>query len=139
MRLHAKKPIFKAYPKALLTLGDHVRKRRLDLNIPQTKVAAMLDVDEMTIVGWELNHCQPLARQIPRIIDFLGYVPEDLFPSNTLGKKTVRYRLLHGMTRKQLAKRLHIDEATLCQLEADKGRHSPETLRKLASLLESFG
>jgi hypothetical protein len=75
----------------------------------------------MTIVNWELNHYQPLTRHNPKIIDFLGYVPEDLFPIKTFGQKIKRYRLLHGMTKKQLARQLHIDEATLCRLKMDKG------------------
>ncbi len=47
----SKKPISKVYPKALLTIGDHLRKRRLDLNLLQIQAASMLSVDEMTIVG----------------------------------------------------------------------------------------
>ena len=91
----------------------------------------MMNVDEMTIVGWELNQHQPLTMHIPNIIDFLGYVPEDLFPSSTLGQKIKRYRLLHGMTRKQLARQLHIDEEILGQLEVSKGKHLQKTLKKI--------
>ncbi|MGB6068099.1 MAG: hypothetical protein WBG50_25100 [Desulfomonilaceae bacterium] len=47
----------------------------------------MLKVNEMTIIGWELNHRQPLTRHIPKIINFLGYVPENMFPEKTLGQK----------------------------------------------------
>ena len=138
VQLIAKKPVSKAYPNAPVTLGDHIRKKRLDLNLNQTDVADIMNVDEMTIVGWELNHCQPLVRHIPKIIDFLGYVPEDLFPANTQGQKIKRYRLLHGMTRKQLAKQLHIDETTLDRLEMDKGESSRETGRKIAAFLKSL-
>ncbi len=98
-----------------------------------------MNVNEMTIMGWELNQCQPLVRHLPRIIDFLEYVPEDLFQAHTLGQKIKRYRLLHGMTRLQLAKQLHIDEVTLDKLEKDKGRHFQETLNKVAGLLKSAG
>ena len=133
-----KKPISKAYPKALLTLGDHIRKKRLDLKLLQTDVANILNVDEMTISGWELNHYQPHPMHIPRIINFLGYIPEDLFSATTIGQKIRRYRLLRGVTRKKLARELHIDESTLLRLEADKGRHLSETLRKLAGFLESL-
>ncbi len=139
VQLTTTKPISKAYPRALLTLGDHIRKKRLDLNLLQTDVANIMNVDEMTIVGWELNRCQPLVRHIPKIINFLGYVPEDLFPANTLGQKIKRHRLLHGMTRKQLAKQLHIDETTLDRLEMDKGNHFPQTLKKITGFLKSLG
>ena len=89
----------------------------------------MIDVNEASIVGWELNHCQPLTRHIPRIINFLGDVPENHFPANTLGQKIKRYRLIHGMTRKELARQLCIDEATLCRFESDKGKPFPAILK----------
>jgi len=44
----------------------------------------------------------------------------NLFPGNTPGQNIKRFRLLHGLTRKQLAKKLHIDEATLRLVEVDK-------------------
>jgi len=100
VQLIAKKHLSKDYRKALLTLGDHIRKKRLDLNLLQTDTANIMNVDEMTIVGCELNHCQPFTRYIPRIIDFHGYVLENLFLQGTIGHKIKRYRLLHGLTRK---------------------------------------
>jgi transcriptional regulator with XRE-family HTH domain len=139
VQLIAKKSISKAYPKALLTFGDHIRKRQLDLNLHQIDVANILRVDEMTIVGWELNHCAPLARHIPRIIDFLGYVAEDLFSATTLGQKIKRYRLLHGKTRSQLAERMHVDESTLWRMENEKGKFFRATLEKLAPFLHLLG
>ena len=85
VHLTAKKLPSKAYPKELATIGDRVRKRRLDLTLTQKEVADIIRVNEMTIVNWELNHCQPLRRNIPKIIDFLGYVPQDLFPAGNVG------------------------------------------------------
>ncbi len=131
----SKKPLPKAYPKKLVTIGDHIRKRRLDLKLFQREVAEIMSVDEMSVVGWELNHYQPLVRHLPKIIDFLGYVPEDLFPANSLGHEIKRYRLLHGLTRRQLARRLHIDEGTLGKLEIDKGKRLSETLKRISDFL----
>ena len=58
-------------------MGDHLRKRRLDLDLLQTEMAEKLGVDEMTICNWELNHTSPQLRFIPRLIAFLGYMPDD--------------------------------------------------------------
>ncbi len=99
----------------------------------------MIEVDEMTIVGWELNHCEPHPIHIPKIIDFLGYIPEKLFPATTTGQKIKRYRLLHGISRKRLAKELLIDESTLWRLENGKGKVFRATMEKLAPFLRSFG
>ncbi len=117
-------------------LGDHLRKRRLDLGFPQREVADQLQVDVMSVKGWELGNHEPLLRHIPKIIEFLGYVPEELFPKATTVQKIKGYRLLHGMTRKELAKKLEMDEATLGRLEAGSGKSSAHALRKISKLID---
>lgn len=73
--LKAKKPCHKPYPKELITYGDHIRKKRLDLNLLQKEVAEILHVTEDTITGWESGRSNPMTHYIPRIISFLGYSP----------------------------------------------------------------
>ncbi len=104
VRLQAKKPVSKAYPKALLTLGDHLRKRRIELGLLQCDVAAQLHVDATSVTGWELGDHEPLVRQFPKIVKFLGYVPDNLFSSDTIGERIIKYRLLHGITRREFAR-----------------------------------
>src|SRR5579872_2299780 len=43
------------YPNALNTLGDHLRKRRLDLGLLQKQVAAEIGVNTLTVCNWESN------------------------------------------------------------------------------------
>src|SRR2546426_2892467 len=50
--LSAKKPISEAYPKTLKTVGDHLRKRRLDLKLYQKDVAKAIGVDSLTSRNW---------------------------------------------------------------------------------------
>ena len=97
-----------------------------------------MNVDEMTVVGWELKHCKPHPMHIPKIIDFLEYVPEKLFPATTIGQKIRRYRLLHGISTKNLARQLHVDESTLWRLENGKGKFFRATMKKLAPFLQSL-
>ena len=52
-RLKGPPPLPPAYPQVLLTIGDHLRKRRLDLGLLQRKLAA--GVNESTVTNWELN------------------------------------------------------------------------------------
>ena len=56
VRLTARKPSPAAYPKEMKTLGDHLRKRRLDLGLLQREVADRLGVTKDTIHNWESNH-----------------------------------------------------------------------------------
>jgi DNA-binding XRE family transcriptional regulator len=73
--LKAQKPLPSAYPQTLKTLGDHLRKRRLDLKLLQKEVAQRLGVGESSVYNWENNLTKPALRYIPKIVKFLGYVP----------------------------------------------------------------
>ena len=75
MRLSTQKPKSSAYPKEFKTLGDHIRKRRLDLRLFQEQVSEQIGVDEDTIFRWEGNKSKPQVQFIPAIIKFLGYNP----------------------------------------------------------------
>ena len=60
------------YPKTLNTLGDHIRKKRLDLELLQKDVANIIGINESTIWNWENNYATPSSfytqyNQIPRV------------------------------------------------------------------------
>ena len=131
--LKAKKPISVSYPKILNTLGDHIRKRRLDLKLLQKEVAQKIGVDKVSIYNWENNRSSPKLHYIPKVIRFLGYVPFEPLP-RTPGEGIVRYRRLSGITQKELANRLGIDPSTLGRWEQDGGKPS----RKLSARLDRF-
>ena len=86
--LTAQKPL--KIPKNLKTLGDHIRKHRIEIGLFQKDVACILGVDECSIYHWENNRCEPQLRYLPRIIKFLGYEPE-IFTGETLGERLKRY------------------------------------------------
>ena len=71
LRFACSKPRSYAYPKELNTLGDHLRKRRLDLGLLQREVAERVGVDETTILNWEKNRTRPSAKISARITSFL--------------------------------------------------------------------
>jgi len=69
IQLTGRKPLSTAYPKELITTGDHLRKRRLDLGLLQKDVAQQIGVNRATITNWEINHNYPELRFVPRIIE----------------------------------------------------------------------
>jgi DNA-binding XRE family transcriptional regulator len=77
LRLKAEKPPPKAYPRELKIIGDHIRKRRLDLGLLQKEVAEQIGVDKTTIMNWERGRREPAPWNIPAIIHFLGDAPSD--------------------------------------------------------------
>jgi len=64
-------------------LGDHIRRRRLDLGLWQRTLAKRLRVRVETVGNWELGRAKPLVRHMAGLIRFLGYDPvrvEDSLP-----------------------------------------------------------
>ena len=75
LTLYAPKPLPRFYPQVVSTIGDHLRKRRLDLGQFQRQVAEQLGADHCSVTNWELNRTQPALWFLPAIVRFLGYVP----------------------------------------------------------------
>jgi transcriptional regulator with XRE-family HTH domain len=115
------KPKPTAYPQSINTLGDHIRKRRLDLNFLQKQVADRIGVDETTITNWERNATAPAIRHIPAIIQFLGYDPAP--PASTFPERIAAARKAHGLSQRKMAEKMGVDPTTLRGWEA--GRHQP--------------
>ena len=117
--LKAQKPGNPAYPEGLKTLGDHIRKRRLDLGVHQKDGAALVNASTSTVPDWEKNRVDPTLRYRPKIISFLGYNPLPGTPPN-FGQEIKFYRRNHGLSIKQIVKVLSVDPATLAKWERGK-------------------
>ena len=109
------------YPNQINSLGDHIRARRLDLQLLQKQVAAQIGVHETTITGWESNATVPEVRYMPAIIQFLGYNP--LPAANSLPERLTSARRALGLSQRKMAGKLEVDPATLMGWES--GRHQP--------------
>ena len=134
-RLSAKKPRNPAYPKSLTTLGDHIRKHRLDLGLLQKDVAVTLGVTESAVTNWELNRVTPYFTYLPKIITFLGYTPSPYDKvSDNVVENMRRYRLIRGLSQEKFAKLIGVDETTVAKWE--RGDHIPT--KKLVEKLLSF-
>ena len=71
-----------AGPEQLHTLGDHLRRRRLTLKLPQEQAAKQLGVGRASLHQWEQDRQKPAAASLPAIVKFLGYNP---IPTQTTG------------------------------------------------------
>jgi transcriptional regulator with XRE-family HTH domain len=134
--LFAKIPPSRAYPVSITTLGDHIRKKRLDAKLLQKDVAGILGVDTMTINNWEKNRCNPRLYLFPKIAQFLGYNPFPTEAKHTIGEAIRAYRLTHGLSRKKLANVLRIDPTTLARWENGKSKPGALLKRRLAKFLD---
>ncbi|WP_346345161.1 helix-turn-helix transcriptional regulator [Mucilaginibacter sp. dw_454] len=71
-----KKPFLAIPPADPQTLGDHLRKKRIESGMLQREVAMVIGVSEDTVTSWENNRANPQGRHHPKIFAFLGYLPE---------------------------------------------------------------
>jgi transcriptional regulator with XRE-family HTH domain len=135
--LLAKIPPSRAYPVSLTTLGDHLRRRRLDVKLLQKDVAGILGVDTTTINNWERNRCQPRLPLFPKIAQFLGYSPFPTEAKHTIGQAIRAYRLMHGLSQKKLARALRIDPTTLARWEKGRSKPGPALRKRVAVFIGS--
>ncbi len=132
--LAAKKPRDPAYPRELKTIGDHLRKRRLDLNLLQKDVAKQIGADTTSLWAWETNRKEPALRFYPSIIEFLGYHPLES-GNESLAQEIKRHRYLHGLSQEQLAAMLQVDPGTVSDWEAGRIRPSEKNRHRLELFL----
>ncbi len=135
LTLTAQKPRNPAYPAQLVTLGDHIRKRRLDLGLLQRDVAVAVNATTSTATNWEKNRTTPRLHYLPKIYEFLGGNPLK-GNATSLAESTKQYRFAHGLSLRKLAKLLMVDPGTVAKWE--KGRSLPggKAEQRLRDLLE---
>ena len=132
--LSAPKPKPYGYPSHPQTLGQHLRKRRLDLDLLQRQVADILGVTENTVHIWETQtHSAGLACW-PAILEFLGYDPRP--PGRTIGEKLKLHREALGLSAAALAHRWGVDPATVTKYELKEDRlHNHLSIPRIAEFL----
>ncbi len=54
------------------TLGEHIKKCRLERGLFRRDLAKRIGVNEMTIVNWEKGRTKPTKKNLERIKEILG-------------------------------------------------------------------
>lgn len=121
-------------PNECVTIGDHIRKKRMDLKLLQKDVARIINVTRDCISLWEKNHSVPQISHFPRIIKFLGYCPLE-FDETTLSGRIKAYRWRNGLSNKRLGKLLKVDGSTILTWKNGTSIPQQEKLQKLEVLL----
>lgn len=126
-------------PQTLVTIGGHIRRRRVGLKLVQRKVAEQIGTTKETVYNWESNGNQPEIRFMPAISGFLGYNP--LPPATNLAERLMRHRTSLGLSQKGTAERLGIDPSTLGRWECGEreptGQFAVRVRRMLADVERS--
>jgi transcriptional regulator with XRE-family HTH domain len=117
------------YPANPQTVGDRLKKRRDEHGLYQKDAAALLGVNQSTLIGWEKGRKDPAIQIWPRAIKFLGYDPHG--EPRMLGKRFLAARRRLGITQEQAAKLASVDEESFRLWELGKRKPSPTSLMKI--------
>ena len=107
----------KGYPAHPQTIGEHMKKRRLDLGLKQTEVAAQLGMHFASLQLWERGIGDPGVKSLPGIIRFLGHVPFACDPTH--GGQISFLRRCCGMTQDELGTLIPCNPETIGRWESN--------------------
>src|SRR5262249_6297861 len=98
------------------TIGEHIKKRRLELGLTQKAVARTLKVSQFSVINWERGDFQPSnVSTLHRIVKFLGYDPLPAGDSIPDLLRTKRRQM--GWGQRELADHLGVDRCTVTNWE----------------------
>ncbi|MBY0377305.1 MAG: recombinase family protein [Gammaproteobacteria bacterium] len=130
----------KPLPKSCLidpqTIGEHIKKRRMDLGLFQRDIAQLWNVTEETITNWENGYSEPQIGYYARIAMFLGY-EWWRFDISALSGRIQDYRYRNGLSAKRLGQLLGVNMTTIRSWELEERVPRKEQLENLNLLLET--
>ncbi|WP_461788676.1 recombinase family protein [Pedobacter sp.] len=116
------------------TIGEHIRKKRIDSGLSQADLGKILKVSTDCVTFWENNRSEPQIKYYPRINLFLGYNPIK-FDENNFRDRLRKYRYQNGASFRKMALLLKVDASTVRAWELGHNRPSQEKLTELDRLL----
>lgn len=128
---HNKNP----YPSDPSTLGDWLRRARLDRRMSIKDLAVEIGTTVPNISNWESNRAEVSVRLKPRVYEFIGLCPYDA--SLPLGLRLRERREYFGLITKELAKILCVNPNTISSWERAKYIPTDESRVKIRRFLRS--
>jgi transcriptional regulator with XRE-family HTH domain len=113
------------------TLGQHLRSRRLALNLTQAQVAQHLNTLREQYDRWERDGVAPEVSMWPRLIRFLGYYPTHCqSPADWI----LRARRTLGLTQFALGRKVSIIAENIREWEHGKAEPPPDLLTRFQEM-----
>lgn len=117
-------------------MGEHLKRRRLDLKLLQRQVAEEIGCSKASLLNWERGRAEPELRFMPAIIRFLGYDPTAPDPTLSIGARLRATRRARGLSQEALAWLIGIDPTTVRDWE-ERGEQGKPT-RRVVRVVEEF-
>jgi len=113
------KTLPKGYPLHVKSIGEHIRKRRLELGLTQIEAAAQIGITESTVWNWE-HGIGPELKHIPALLASLGYVPWEE-PADAVGKLAY-FKKINGLSYERLGEVMGKDPEQLSDWLSGRNR-----------------
>jgi DNA-binding transcriptional regulator YiaG len=132
LTLNAEMPIPYGFEGSPKTIGEHLRKHRMDLGMYQKDLARMLGTDMASLRNWEMGRSVPVTRFMPAIIKFLGRDPRPRPQKFSALLRHLREAL--GLSQEALARMIGADESALSDWEAERHWPTPASIKKAVQM-----
>ena len=122
------------------TIGEHIKKARIQKGLHQSDVAKLIGVSSNQLCAWEIGKRRIMkVKYFPRILKFLGYIPE-LKKPYSIGRDMTIVKQIYGWNNKSLAEELGLDPSTVSNWIKGKQtkckRKNEQVVLSLKKLLE---
>lgn len=115
-----------------VTLGQHLRAKRLLLNLTQKQVAMRLNTLREHYERWERDEVAPTASFWPRLIDFIGGYP---FSVETSAELVLKARRMLGLSQYAFGRKVQAIAEDVRKWEHGVSEPSSVVLAKVRSLI----
>lgn len=96
-----------------------------------------MGVNNCTITNWEKSNTFPPVEFIPKIVEFIGYIPPCLLPKPeaTIGERIRASRRLLGLSQEKFGEKTGFDEDTIRGWETGRHKPSKKSMERLKEFL----
>lgn len=130
-----RKPSPRNYPESPATIGEQIRKKRIDSGLTQAELAKILNVSTDSVTYWENNRNKPQIAYYPRIHHFLGFDTATFDETNFRGRLQT-YRWRNGISCKDIARLLKVDTSTIRTWEKGLNMPSQKKIDEIEALFQ---
>lgn len=120
------------YPAEPRTLGEHLKKRRLDLRLTQAQSARRIGTTRDRFRQWEGGEFEPTVSRMPNVVEFLGADPRP--EPASWAAWLVWYRGGRGLSQAAMARQLGVAPRTVWLWETGRRRPTDENLAKFSTI-----
>lgn len=136
MTLKALIPAPDGYPSNPETVGEHIKKVRMDRDLLQREVADIVGVTGRNVMNWETARDQPRFDHWPGVIRFLGYDPYG--DPESFSEKMSAVMRRDGLSKTGLASVLGVSQRAVIVWGRSDGPRWPRMRREIEAKLDAL-